>query len=166
MSNDLNHIELFDNAREYLLERVEPTLQAFFCGIWDPLSKFVIIREIDNILNKELKQVVPDLLRHMRPQFKYRICEEDLQIEVSVQRYLNKERRLNYLGSAEIGAVIYDLYYRDSYDGTPNTVFLSRYGHLEENYLSGSKTAEAEYFLGEMTPLSVAYGLAVEDNII
>jgi len=166
MYNDLNHIELFTNAREYLIERAEPTIKAFFCGIWDPLSKFIIIKEINNILNKELKQAVPDLPRHMRPCFKYRIHDEDLQFEISIQNYINKERRLNYLGSISISSVIYDLYYRDSYDGSPHPIFLSRYGHLKENYVSGSKTAEAEYLLGEMTPLSLAYGLAVEDNII
>ena len=166
MSNDSDLIKLFTDAREYLVERVEPTLKAFFCGIWDPLSKFVIVKEIDNILNRELDQVVPELPDHMRPQFKYRTYEEDAQIEISVQNYINTERRLNYLGSVAITSVIYDLYYRDSYDGTPNPIFLSRYGHSKENYMTGSKTAEAEYLLGATTPLSIAYGLAVEDNII
>ena len=159
-------LELFMKAREYLVERMEPTLTAFFCQIWDPLCKFVIIKEIDTILKKELFEIVPGLSRKLYPQFKYRIFDDEAQIEISIQQYLNREKELNYLGSAGLGGVVYDLYYRYSYDGNSYPVFISRYGHTEDNYLSGSKTAEAEYYLGEMTPLAIAYGMALEDKII
>jgi len=37
---------------------------------------------------------------------------------------------------------------------------------MPDSYFSGSKTAEAEYHLGALTPLSVAYVMALQDGII
>ena len=59
----------------------------------------------------------------------------------------------------------YDLYYRESYDFS-GPLFFAKYGHDNVSYFSGSRTAKAEYFLGAMTPLSIAYGMAIHDGFI
>ena len=45
-------------------------------------------------------------------------------------------------------------------------MFVAKYGHGFDEYYSGSKTAEAEYYMGMPTPLSIAYGMALEDGVI
>jgi hypothetical protein len=70
------------------------------------------------------------------------------------------------MGSALIGDESFDCYIRKSYDPNFNYIFISRYGHEESSYYLGSKTAEAEYYLGQATPLSVAYAIAIEDGFI
>jgi hypothetical protein len=161
-----NYIELFTQAKDYLIERAEPLLMTYYCNIWDPLSKFVIFREMQKILKNEIKELVPDLPEHMRPQIRFRVWEEDSELGVAVQQYVNKERNLNYLGSAEIFPVTYDLYYTKSFDGSSNPLFVCKYSHLDEDRISGCRTAEAEYYLGAHTPLSVAYAVALDEGII
>ena len=161
-----NNIELFNKAKDYLLERAEPLLKTYYCNIWDPLSKFVIFRELQKILKYEIRELVPDLPEHMRPQMRFRVWEEDLEIGVAVQQYINRERNLHYLGSAEIFPVTYDLYYTESFDGSNDFMFVCKYSHLDTDRISGCKTAEAEYYLGAHTPLSVAYAVAIDEGII
>ncbi len=42
----------------------------------------------------------------------------------------------------------------------------SKYGHGEDSVYTGSKTAEAEYYMGAFTPLAIAYGMAIDDGFI
>lgn len=161
-----NYIELFTQARDYLVERAEPLLKTYYCNIWDPLSKFVIFREMQNILKNEIRELAPDLPEHMRPQIKFRVWEEDLELGVAVQQHLNKERNLTYLGTADIFPVLYDLYYTQAFDGSKNLMFVCKYSHLDNDRISGCKSAEAEYYLGAHTPLSVAYAIALDEGII
>lgn len=161
-----NHIDLFNKAKDYLLERAEPLLKTYYCNIWDPLSKFVIFRELQKILKYEVRELVPELPKHMRPQMRFRVWEEDLEIGVAIQQYLNRERNLNYLGSAEIFPVTYDLYYTEAFDGSSDLMFVCKYSHLDADRVSGIKAAEAEYYLGAHTPLSVAYAVAIDEGII
>jgi len=161
-----NYIELYNNAKDYLVERAEPSLRAYYCNIWDPLSKFIIIREMTHLLKKEITEVFPDLPKHMKPQIKFKIFEDTMEIGVSVQNYLNKERHLTYIGSAEIHPIQYDMYYRESFYDSESMMFICRYGHLDNEYITGTKTAEAEYYMGAMTPLSIAYSVALDEGII
>jgi len=163
MSEDIN---LFIQARDYLLENIDPTIQAYLCNIWDPYAKFIIAREIDSMIAHDLGEKFPELEERLQPRFKYRIHEEDNEVEMNIQKYLNTDWNLEYLGAIGMGDVLYDLYYRDAYDGSDDKYFIARYGHIYENYFSGTKTAEAEYYLGQFTPLSVAYGMAISDGII
>jgi hypothetical protein len=162
----MSNMDVFIQAREYLIENVEPTLQAYICGIWDPCITFIIAREIDSIINKDLIEKFPALPSKFYPRFKYRMFEELEEIEINIQKYINTDSDLEYLGAIGMAGVLYDLYHRDAYDGSKDKYFIARYGHQHDSYFSGSKTAEAEYRLGATTPLSVAYGMAVNDGII
>jgi len=89
-----------------------------------------------------------------------------MEIQAGIQYYYNKAPGLVFLGTTSIGSDLFDCYFRDSYDPQFDYMFIARYGHNEDEYYMGSKTAQAEYHLGQHTPLSLAYGLAIEDGFI
>ncbi len=159
-------IEQFIQARNYLVESVREKVEVFMTGMWDPLIKYVIIRETNDILKKEISKKFPDLSPKHYPQCKFRIFEEEAHIEAGVQNYFNSQPNTTFLGTTEMGGVVFDFYMRDSWDPRFDYMFIARYGHDEHSTFVGSKTAQAEYFLGEVTPLSVAYGMAITDGFI
>ena len=162
----MSDMDLFIQARDYLIETIEPTLKAYLCQIWDPCIMFIILKEIDAIINRDIVKNFPDLPSRHLPRFKYRLFAETEELEVNIQKYICRDYGLDYLGAFGMADVVYDLYHRDAYDGTGNRHFVARYGHMPDSYFSGSKTAEAEYHLGALTPLSVAYAMALQDGII
>ena len=162
----MSDVEVFANARQYLVENIEPMINCYLTGIWDPHIKYVIIKETCNLIKNDLTNRFPDLPKKLLPQVKFRIFEEDMNIECGIQTYINLERNVKFLGSSGILGVLYDLYVRDSFDPRFDYIFLARYGHERGSYFSGSKAAKAEYYLGEMTPLSIAYGMALDDGYL
>ena len=70
------------------------------------------------------------------------------------------------MGTNDIGVTIFDYYMKDVWATAFDHMFVARYGHDEDSVITGSKTAEAEYYMGAVTPLSVAYGMAIEDGFI
>ena len=161
-----NQIELFLQARNYLTESVSEKIELFMTDTWDPLSKYVIIRETNNIINRELKILFPDLPEIYFPKCKFKIFDDEKIIEAGIQQYLNLQPSLNFLGVTEVGPDTYDMYYRGSYDYRFDFLVIARYGHDPSCNYTGSHSAKAEYYLGEMTPLSVAYGMALEDGLV
>lgn len=161
-----DNIKLFCEAREYLLQSVEEKVEVFMTGMWDPLMKFIIIRETNQIIEKELSFMFPDLPKKYRPKCKFRIFDDIFSIEAGIQNYLNTEPNLTFLGTNDIGATVFDYYIRDTWGASFDHMFIARHGHDENSVFTGSKTAEAEYYMGAMTPLSIAYGMAVEDGFV
>ena len=45
----MSNIQLFMDARDYLVETIEPLIECYMTGIWDPHSKYVIIKETNNL---------------------------------------------------------------------------------------------------------------------
>lgn len=167
MTESANDIEMFVAARDYLTKSIEPMLSTYLCGIWDPLIERVVIKELNNIIDKDLADMFPDLSEHMRPRYVYRLFDDNAsEIELSIQYYMNKEKGLSFLGNYNQTGVPYDLYCTPYYDGLNDFLFYARYGHVPENHMTGSANARSEYHLGMMTPLSVAYGMAVYDGYI
>jgi hypothetical protein len=162
----MDNIKSFCKAREYLVERMSPLIDTFLTGIWDPLIKHTLVRDTIKIIECELVGRFPELSRQLIPRVKFRIQDASEMVEVGIQNYLNQEKELAYLGSAGIGGEVFDFYYRIAYDPRFDYVFTAKYGHGYEDYYSGSKTAEAEYYLGTVTPLALAYAMALEDGII
>jgi hypothetical protein len=161
-----DHIKTFCEAREYIMSTVAEKVEVFMTGMWDPLMKHIIIKETCALVDKEIELYFPTLPRKYYPQIRFRIYEEELHIEVGLQNYLTKERDLTFLGTNDLGATAFDYYMRESWDPRFDYIFMARYGHDEGSVYTGSKTAEAEYALGALTPLSVAYGMAIEDGFI
>ena len=159
-------IDDFNEVREYIYKNVATSVECFMTGMWDPLMKHVIIKETQDIYRREIRRVFPDFPVEHIPRIRFKICDQEHNIEVGIQHYICTERDLIFLGTNDIGSTSFDYYMRDSWDPRFKYVYMARYGHDGECVYKGSKTAEAEYMLGVITPLSVAYGMAVEDGFI
>jgi len=162
----MSNIELFTQAREYLVSTLEPLIECYLTGMWDPHIKYIIIKEANKIIDKDLGEKFPDLPAKLRPQVKFRVFEEEMNIECGIQNYLNTDPHSVFLGTAALVSSMFDFYYRTSYDSRFDYVFIAKYGHTSDSYFQGSKTAKVEYKTGQMTPLSIAYGMALEDGYI
>lgn len=162
----MTNVDKFREARQYLVEAIEPYIDTFLCGIWDPCIKFMLVRDTQNLIDKELRMKFEDIEPKYLPKVKFRLHDDAEMTQVSIQNFYNSETDLKYLGSAGIGAELFDLYYRQAYDPRFKYVFTAKYGHGYDEYYSGSKTAHAEYALGAITPLSVAYSMAIDEGVI
>lgn len=162
--NDLT--EQFIEIRQFLTSNLLQMSEVYLTGMWDPLMKFVIIKETNGLIKRMLEDKYPDFPVKYLPKVKFRVYEGDHEIEAGVQAYLNTTPQLTFLGSSELEGCAFDFYLRKSYDPNCEYMFFARYGHTIDNVYSGAKVAAAEYFQGAMTPLSVAFGMAVEDGFI
>ena len=160
------NIAIFIEARNYLISTLEEKVNVYLSGIWDPLSTFVLIRETNKVIEKELKSLFPDIQEEYLPKCKFKVRAEDHELEVGVQEYLHNEPNSTFLGNIEMTGVNYDLYCRNSWDPNFQYVFIARYGHDSISFLKGSKTAAAEYMMGIQSPLSIAYNIALEEGFM
>jgi len=160
------NVKLFCDARDYVLSTLAQKIEVFLPGVWDPINKFMVIREVIDIVERELINLFPMISIKQLPRCRFRVFEENMEIEAGVQNYYNHEPELSFLGTTMLGSEMFDCYYRGSYDPRFEYMFIARYGHKEDDFYIGSKTAAAEYYLGQQTPLSLAYGLALEDGFI
>lgn len=159
-------VEKYIEIREYLTSHLMQMTEVFMTGIWDPCIKFVIIKETNAIIERDLIKIYPDFPKQYLPKVKFRIFEDDHEIEAGVQQYLNTTPELTFLGTSDLGDSQFDFYLRRSFDPSTEYMFYARYGHTKDNVYSGAKVAAAEYFQGVMSPLSIAFGMAVEDGFI
>jgi hypothetical protein len=162
-------VKHFIDARNYLNDNLEEMIKVYMSGIWDPLVEHVILKELNRIIETDLDRMFPDLPMKLKPKYSYRLLSEKdevVEVELSVQQYLNVESGLKFLGNYSESGVPYDLYCAPYYDGINNFLFYARYGHLYENFMTGANDARDEYNLGLITPLAVAYGMAVHDGYI
>ena len=169
---DDNLIEQFVQARDYLNSNLEEMIVTYMCGIWDPLIKHVIVKELNNIISKQLVNMFPEIPKKELPQFIYRIFtdegEKSIEVEISIQQYYSRDVGLMFLGNyiEEVSPLPYDLYLAPYYDGVNDFLFYARFGHLSNSFITGSEEAKSEYNLGIISPLSIAYGMAVNDGYI
>lgn len=159
-------VQDYINVRDFLLSSIDEKLEIFLTDIWDPLCKFVLIKEVYKVIENDLHQVFPNFPRKYLPKVRLKVVDEEHMIEKHVQSFFNSNIRLKLLANIDIGPETYDLYYRESFNPTTPYVFFAKYGHDAECMMKGSKTAAAEYFLGKCTPLSVAYQIAYEEGVI
>ena len=93
----MNNIELFQEARQHLVEAIEPMIEIYVCGIWDPYCKFVIMKETNQIIDKELRAKFPNLPKKYLPKVKFRIFDESEMTEVNIQNFFNRESFITIL---------------------------------------------------------------------
>jgi len=162
----VNSIEKYIQIRDDLLSNMQKLTDVYLTGIWNPMTKFCLIKETDLIVKRMLVEKYPDFNPKHFPQVKFRIFEDECEIEAGVQTYFNSDSSLLFLGTTDLDNMPFDFYLRKSWDPSCEFMFFARYGHSVDHIYSGSKVAAAEYFTGTTTPLSVAFGLAVEDGFI
>jgi len=165
MDTDPN-IAIFIEARNHLISTLEDKANIYLSGIWDPISSFVLIRELNKVIANELNDLFPDIPKESLPQCKFKINDEVLDLEVGVQEYLNNEPNSIFLGNIGMSGINYDLYCRDSWDPNFQYIFIARYGHDPISVLKGSKTPAAEHMMGIQSPLSIAYNIALEEGFM
>jgi len=164
---EADYINQFIQARNYIHKTIAGKIETFLLCPFNPITKHLASKETENIIREELEELYPDLPERLIPKCRFRIFEDTNEVEVGIQNYYNSEYDLIFLGTSDMGGgEIFDFYYRDSYDPRFDYVFIARYGNESNDYMIGSKTAKAEYYLGEFTPLAIAYGLALQDGFI
>lgn len=163
MDTDIN---IFVQIRDYLLDNLEEKAKVYLAGMWDPLCKYILIRETYEIINRELSDAFPDFPKEYFPKVKFKINDEEFSIEATVQTFLNTDTDLIFLANLDVSSQNYDLYCRKSWDPRFDYVFFARFGHSIDSVIKGSKTAVAEYFTGKHTPLSLAYHMALQEGFV
>lgn len=156
----------FIQIREYIKEHIRGMSEVYFTEMWDPLVKFMLIKETNKLLKNLMKHQFPDFPKKYFPKIKFRIFDEEREVEGGVQTYFNETPDLIFLGTSLLESSEFDFYICKSWDPNSEYMFFARYGHMIDNVYSGAKVAAAEYFTGVMTPLSVAFGMAVEAGFI
>lgn len=159
-------IEQFTEIRGYLVSHLKEMVDVYLTGMWDPLVKFVIIKETNKLIEDLLICKYPDFPMKYLPKVKFRIYDEEQEIEAGVQTYLNTTPDSIFLGTRDLGDSMFDFYIYSGWDPSCEYTFIAKYGHSLDNQYSGSKVAAAEYFNGTVSPLSVAFSMAVEDGFI
>ena len=160
------YIEQYVHIRNRLMEQLQSMMEVYMTGMWDPLMRHLIVKELQALIVRDLSREFPDFPVSYLPHIKIKVDESIHFIEAGVQAYLNKTKDLMFLGNVEHDGVMYDLYCRDSWDPYYSHVFYARYGNEDDAFDKGAKTAAAEYMMGMMTPLSIAYGFAVDEGYV
>lgn len=160
------YVEQYIQIRDRLLSQLESMLEVYMTGMWDPLMRHIIIKELRELIVRQLSAEFPNFPINYLPHIKIKVCEETHWIEAGVQSYFNKMNDLIFLGNIEHGGIEYDLYCRESWDSNFSHIFYAKNGHDDNAYEKGSKKPAAEYMMGIMTPLAIAYGFAVDEGFV
>ena len=158
-----DYIEIKNRLQQILREMI----QVYLSEIWD--NEFVyahIMKEMEKLIKTELVHEFPDFPVDYLPQVKLRFDSDEQMIEAGIQQFLNQDRDFIFLGNADLGPDNYDFYCKKSLDPRFDYIFYARYGHSRGSVFKGAQEAAADYMTGKQTPLSVAFGMAVEDGFI
>ena len=160
-------IQDYIKIKTRLQEILQEMIDVYLSDIWaNEFMYLQIMREMQNLLKSELIHEFPDFPVEYLPRVKLRVDSEDEIIEAGIQQFLNQGHDFIFLGNADLGSDNYDFYCKKSFDLRFDYIFYARYGHSIECVFQGTTEAAAEYMAGKQTPLSVAFGMAVEDGFI
>ena len=163
-------VKVFEKARDYLSEIIDPILNVCFMDPLDPWMVTIVKIELDRLINRTLIREFPGLPLHLIPRYTSRVLKnvggKNFAVDLSIQHYVNEKKGLSFLGNHIHGDVCHDLYCAPYYDGTNTFIFYARYDHRLDSFTCGASSARSQYHLGLGSPLSVAYGMAVHDGYI
>ena len=167
MGNDCdlirNFLMLKNHLQSSIIKKAEVYLHYKFD---DPFIKHAFLQELYNLVRREMIDMSPSFPHDLLPKCKMRIFPETLDVEITVQNYLNMKKDLLFLGSIDINDKPHDFYIKDNQNIAYDHMFFARYGNDNLKVHSGSQQAVDEYMLGVESPLSIAYALAIEDGLI
>lgn len=161
-----NLVDQYIEIRDHLFHNLYSLTELCFTEIWDPIIKYNLIQETNKLIDQQLKCFFPNFPCIYLPKVKFKVNDDEREIEAGIQMFLNTIPDLKFLGTNEMGDDIYDLYIRESWDSNFSHVFYAKYDHPDNAFLKGSKVAAAEYMIGKVTPLSVAYSYALDEGYI
>jgi hypothetical protein len=160
----MDYVKTFLQIREILLQELALSMNIYFCDIWDPLCEFQIMKETNKLVNTSLIKQFPNFPPKFFPNFKFKRDVDTFDpIGIMIQEYFNDHLGLNYIGSCVVDEHPYDMYIRNSY-GLGLHMFVVKYGHDSSSITSGGEQAEVEYSKGMITPLAMAYQLALDEG--
>lgn len=161
-----NYTEEYIKIRYKITQDLQTMIEVYLTGTWDPLIKHCIIKELQQLIVRQLSYEFPDFPIAYLPHIKISFNDDIHFIGASVQEYLNTDSSLIFLGNIEYDNCVHDLYCRESWDPNFSHVFYTKYGHDEYSFEKGSKKPATEYMMGILTPLSIAYELAISEGYI
>ena len=85
----IKYIPEFIKARDYLNNVIEEKIEIFLCGIWDPLCSYIIVKETNKLIEKELQYLFPKIPKEYLPKCKFIIGNENKDIELGLQSFFN-----------------------------------------------------------------------------
>jgi len=162
-------VNLVDNyiyIRNYLFSNLYQLTELCFTEVWDPIVQYSLVKEANKLIENELQYQFPKFPSQYLPKVKFKINDDEKEIEAGVQVFLNTIPDLHFLGTADIEDDSFDFYIRKSWDPNFSHIFFAKYDHPENSFIKGSKVAAAEYMTGKITPLSVAYSYGVDEGYI
>lgn len=159
-------IKQYIEIRDHLGATITQMCEVYLTDIWDPLMRYMIIKDLNQVISKDLSYEYPDFPIEYLPKVKFRVDTKETSIEAGIQIYFNKDSNLYFLGCIEHDNIDYDLYCRESWDPYISHIFYARNGHTSESFEKGAKEPAAQYMMGKMTPLSIAYSFAIEEGFI
>ena len=161
-----NYKNEFIKIRSILTTRVQEAADTYLVNLWDPIISYNLNKEIKKLLNRNLSKEFPNFPVPLLPTVKINVSEDEDEfiVEILVQKYLNKNPSLIFLGNAEYNNIFYDLYCKKSWDPNFPYILYERHGHEDEMFSYASKTAQVEYLMGFITPLSIAFQLALDEG--
>jgi hypothetical protein len=161
-----DYLGVYTEIRDEIVYQLDSMVEVSMCKIWDPLMSHLIVKEIKKGLTKSITIKYPDFPKSYIPHIRLKTYPESQSIETAVQIFFNTDSDLIYLSSTEYSGAYYDLYCCKSWDPKVPYVFYARYGHELESLFKGDKEAAKDYLTGVVSPLSLAFEMAVYDGLI
>ena len=160
------HMDEYIEIRDKIVSHLDSMVELCINEIWDPLVTQLVVKDIKKEMLRIITEQHPEFPVLYAPRMRLKVYPESHSIDTSVQIFLNTDPSLIYLSSTEYNGALYDLYCSKSWNPSVEYRFYARFGHDPELYLEGDKVAAKEYFTGVVSPLSLAFEMAVEDGFI
>ena len=70
------YVEQYIHIRDTLMNKLHSMMDVYMTGMWDPLMRHIIIKEIQAIIVRDLSREFPDFPVSYLPHIKIRVSEE------------------------------------------------------------------------------------------
>ena len=68
------YVEQYIQIRDRLLGQLESMLEVYMTGMWDPLMRHIIIKELRELIVRQLSAEFPDFPINYLPHIKIKVC--------------------------------------------------------------------------------------------
>jgi len=160
-------IKAFQKIKKDMFKYLEVSLKIYFCKCYDVFSEHQAIVETHKIVHKYLKDKYPKYPEALFPKFRIKRMEYKNMMQIQIQEYLSDINGWNYGGTIMMpDSVIHDIYYKTELTGFEPFILMTKYNHDSKSIYVGGHTAIEEYAAEIMSPLSMAYQYAIDEEIL
>lgn len=156
-------LALKDIMNDYITDCVK----LYFCEIYDVFSEQQVILETYKIINKHLQDSLPMYPSEYYPQCRIKRIE-DWQMQIQVQEYFNDIKGWKYIGTISMPdtSKIHDVYLKTDLTGFEPFILMTKYDHDAKSINVGGHIAVEQWHHEIMSPLSMAYQYAIDEEIL